>query len=95
MEDHQHMVDSHNLILQTLRNQYIEMAELKQVLSAIIGQDITVLAPDEIPDLKSMHPLGTERFENQKVTDRIDAALQQNNLLDEIHKDYESSGDEY
>jgi hypothetical protein len=86
MEDHQHVTDMHNLIMQTLQNQNEEMAELKCLLASVTGTEVIEKAPVELPDAKSLHPRGQERFTQDDLNQRMEESLHQNVLISTIRK---------
>jgi hypothetical protein len=94
MEDHLHVVDMHNLIMQTLQNQSLEMAELKQVLEGVIGKEI--IMPDQagFPDGKSLHVRGEERFTEADLNQRWEENIHHNMLVSTIRKNLQPCGDD-
>ena len=92
-EDHTHVTEMHNLIMQTLKNQNEEMAELKRVLAALAGKEVVTTEQAELPDLKSLHPRGGERFEEDDLSERWEANLHHNMLVSTIRKQLSASED--
>jgi len=86
-EDHLHVTEMHNLVLKTLRNQNTEMAELKRALAILAGKEITTMEQAELPDLKSLHPRGGERFADADLNQRWEANLHHNTLVSTIRKE--------
>lgn len=93
MEDHLHVTEMHNLIMQTLQNQNEEMAELKSFLATLAGKEIAESKQEKRTDVKSLHPLGSKRFSEVDVNQRLQASLHKNELLSTIHKDLSDSSD--
>jgi hypothetical protein len=88
LEDHLHVTEMHNLIMQTLQNQHEEMAELKRVLAALTGTKLVEVEQEKCPDAKSLHPRGSERFLEADVAERLHASLHHNELLSTIRRDF-------
>ena len=61
-EDHQHVTEMHDLVLQELANQREELQDLKELLSHLHGLEYERAAPTAPPDLRELHPRGAERF---------------------------------
>ena len=93
-EDHLHVTEMHNLIMQTLQNQNEEMAELKRVLAALAGKEAAAGERAELPDLKSMHPRGEERFAEADLTKRWQANVHHNALVSTVRKGLSAPADE-
>jgi hypothetical protein len=93
-EDHQHVTDMHNLIMQTLQNQNEEMAELKQMLALLAGKEIVPLEQAELPDARSLHPRGEQRYSESDLSRRWQANVHENALVSTLRKGYSPSDDE-
>ena len=93
-EDHAHVTEMHRLVLETLQNQNEEMAELKQMLAAMTGKEAVAVQPVELPDIKSMHPRGLERFAEDDPHRRMKANLHHNALVSTIRKGLPTPEDE-
>jgi hypothetical protein len=85
-EDHEHVTEMHNLILQTLINQNEEIEELKRVLSLLAGQVYTPEAQEPAIDLHTLHPRGDERFAETDIAQRLQQNLHHNPLVSTIRK---------
>ena len=85
-EDHTHVTEMHSLIMQTLENQNKEMDELKHVLASLAGQEALTVERTTLPDIKSLHPRGQERFDEQDPGQRFEEALHQNALVTTLRK---------
>lgn len=85
-EDHLHVTEMHNLIFQSLQNQTEEMEELRKVLTTMTGKEIAAAKPAELPDLKTLHPRGAERFADEDLDQRWQANLHHNTLVSTIRK---------
>jgi uncharacterized membrane protein len=86
-EDHDHLTAMHTLIMQTLQNQNIEIAELKQIVTTLGGK-----APGEkeelsVPDMKALHPRGEDRFGEDDLRRRWEVTLHHNALATTIRND--------
>jgi hypothetical protein len=92
-EDHQHVTEMHNLIMQTLKNQTEEMAELKNVLAALTGVEAAAIERAELPDFMSLHPRGEERFAEDDLSQRWEANLHHNALVSTIRKGLSAPAD--
>ncbi len=86
LEDHMHVTEMHNLVMQTLQNQNEEMAELKRVLAALAGKEVAAVERAELPDVKSLHPRGKERFAEADLSRRWQANLHHNAFVSTIQK---------
>ena len=86
LEDHLHVTEMHNLIMQTLQNQNEEMAELKSVMATLAGKEITEVERVELPDVKSLHPRGRQRFAEADLNRRWQANLHHNTFISTIRK---------
>ncbi len=86
MEDHQHVVEMHNLIMQTLENQNREMDELKNVLATLAGREMAQVERGKMPDVKSLHPRGEERFSEADLNQRWEENMHHNSLVSTIRK---------
>jgi hypothetical protein len=86
-EDHAHVTEMHQLVLQTLQNQNKEIDELKEVLAHLAGKEYTPVAPQVVPNLQSLHPRGNDRFNENDVSRRWQHNLHHNELLAAIRGD--------
>jgi hypothetical protein len=91
-EDHAHVTEMHNLILQTLVNQNEEIEELKRVLGLLSGQPYTPEAPAPAIDLRTLHPRGDERFADDDTAQRLQQNLHHNPLVSAIRQDLPPDG---
>ncbi len=89
-EDHEHVTEMHDLILQTLQNQNKEMAELKNLLSILTGTEMAPTVLNELPDIKSLHPRGKKRFDEKNLEKLLEKSLTPNELASVIRKDFPS-----
>jgi hypothetical protein len=85
-EDHTHVTEMHNLVLQTLQNQHGEIEELKQLVSLLTGQVYTPEAPQPLPDLRDLHPRGDKRYEVDEHQQRWEDQLPNNTLVTTLRK---------
>jgi hypothetical protein len=86
LEDHMHVTEMHNLVMQTLQNQNEEMAELKRVLAALAGKEVAEVERAQLPDVKSLHPRGKARFAEADLSRRWQANLHHNAFVSTIRK---------
>jgi hypothetical protein len=86
-EDHIHVTDMHNLILQSLQNQHREIEELKQLVSLLTGQVYTPEAPEALPNLRDLHPRGDKRYEVDEHQQRWEEELPHDALVATLRKD--------
>ncbi len=70
LEDHQQVTGMHTLVLQTLKKQYQEIEELKQLMAALTGKPFDPTTPQPIPNLRGLHPRGDERFQEDDMKNR-------------------------
>jgi len=84
----------HNLILKELQNQHHEIVELKRVLAILSGKEIFALEEKELPDIKSLHPRGIERFANDSLRKRWQANICHNALVSTIRQELSVTGDD-
>ena len=94
MEDHTHVTEMHNLIMQTLENQNKEMDELKRVLGTMTGKEAPMVERAALPDVRSLHPRGQERFSEADLNQRLEENLHHNALVTTIRKRLTSAADD-
>jgi hypothetical protein len=90
-EDHQHVTAMHDLVLQTLQNQSEEIAELKRVLGALSGKDLSPAEQVTLPDIRSLHPRGSKRFADDDTSKRWRKNVHHNALVSAIRRDMSAS----
>lgn len=93
-EDHTHVTNMHNLILQTLQNQNEEMAELKSLLASLTGKEVATTEQAQLPDMKSLHPRGSGRYAEDDLDRRWEENLHHNPLVSSLRKGYSPSDEE-
>ncbi len=93
-EDHTHVTEMHALIMQTLENQNKEMDELKRVLSTLAGEEVMAVERAPLPDVKSLHPRGQERFSGADSGQRLEEDLHQNVLVTTLRNRLIAAGDD-
>lgn len=86
-EDHLHVTEMHNLVLQALKNQDQEIEELKQLLAALSNKPYEPATPQPIPDLRDMHPRGDERFREDDLEKRWQEQMHHNPLVSTLRED--------
>ena len=85
-EDHTHVTEMHALIMQTLENQNKEMDELKSVVASLAGKELVTVERAKLPDVRSLHPRGSERFNEPDPAQRFEENLHQNALVTTLRK---------
>ncbi len=85
-EDHEHVTAMHNLVMQTLLNQNVEIEELKRVLAALQGETYVPEAPQAAPNLRLLHPRGRARFAQDDVARRWQRNLHHNALVSTLRE---------
>jgi hypothetical protein len=99
-EDHLHVTEMHNLIMQTLQNQNDELAQLKRLLATLSGKEFTPSEPPELHDTKmlhhamSLHPRGEKRFADSDLDQRLQANVHDNALVSTIRKGFPSPAED-
>jgi hypothetical protein len=93
-EDHTHVTEMHALIMQTLDNQNKEMDELKSVLASLAGKELVAMERTAMPDVKSLHPRGQERFDGTDPGQHFEESLHQNALVTTLRKRLTAPTDE-
>jgi hypothetical protein len=86
-EDHAHVTEMHNLILQTLVNQNKEIEELKSVLALLSGRTYTPVEQAPAIDLRALHARGGERFADDDLARRWQQNLHHNPLVSTLRQD--------
>jgi hypothetical protein len=63
-EDHMHVVEMHQLVLDNMKYQHEEIQDLKQILGQMQGTAVerTQFAGGRDTDLRALHPRGADRF---------------------------------
>ena len=61
-EDHAHIIDTHQLMMRALANQAEEIQDLKALIVEMQGKVYERQAVPAVPDLRSLHPQGADRF---------------------------------
>jgi hypothetical protein len=85
-EDHLHVTEMHQLVLQTLENQNQEIEVLKQMISELKGQPYQPGQAASSIDLRSLHPLGDQRFSRNIIGEEWDENMVKNDLVSAIRK---------
>jgi hypothetical protein len=70
------------------------MAELRQVLATLTGKEMVVAERAELPDMRSLHPRGHERFSEADLSARWQAGVHHNALLATIREGLSAPADE-
>lgn len=85
-EDHEHVTDMHQLVLEAIANQHEEIHELKELMAAMQGKTAVHESLEPVPDLQSLHPRGADRFATADSQARLDE-LHQNPLVNTLRED--------
>ncbi len=90
-EDHSHVTEMHQLILESLQNQRQEIEDLKKLVATLSGQsyESETLAP--VQDLKELHPRGSQRFAEGEPHQRFDEQLPHNVLVTTVRDSLRSA----
>lgn len=86
-EDHTHVTEMHNLLMQSIANQHEEIQELKEFVSSLHGKSYTRKQLEPVKDLRLLHLRGSDRFQTGDVDDRMQKGLHHNQLAHVIHRD--------
>jgi hypothetical protein len=86
-EDHQHVTEMHQLILETLTNQQKEIDDLKQMIASMSGQSYTHRETEPVPNLHTTHPRGKDRYSPSYLLTRYQEHLHQNDLVNALRQD--------
>ena len=72
-EDHTHVVEMHELVIDNMTFQHEEIQDLKQIMSKMSGTtfEATTLPHGAGTDLRALHPRGKARFEKNHVQRRM------------------------
>jgi hypothetical protein len=84
-EDHEHVVEMHTLMQQSLAEQQEQIENLKQMMATMQGKQYTPQAVKAPQDLRKLHPRGTARFEKHDARERLSAQLHQDEMARQIH----------
>ena len=88
-EDHSHVVEMHQLVLDNMSDQHEEIQDLKRILAEIRGLKVEQKpVPQKLSvNLKDLHPAGKSRFEPHDVQRRMAGHVRHNlgdNLAQEV-----------
>ena len=85
-EDHTHVTEMHTMVLESIKNQQEEIAELKQLMAAMGGKAVETVEQLPVPDLYALHPRGQERFDSDDHQKRMDTQLHNNQLVNSVRQ---------
>lgn len=85
-EDHEHVVEMHNLMQQTLLNQQQQIEELKKMLASINGREYIPMKAQAAVNLQELHPRGASRFEKHDSRERLKRHLHPHAMTEQVHK---------
>jgi hypothetical protein len=76
-EDHTHVVEMHQLVLNNMRDQHEEIQDLKQILAQMQGLTLERAAFQEgrARDLRQLHPRGEARFAKNHVARELERGM--------------------
>ena len=84
-EDHTHVTEMHDMVLQELANQHEELQDLKELLTQLQGKTYAREAVPDTPDLRELHPRGAARFADDDNEKRL-AQVPDSDLTQALHK---------
>lgn len=87
-EDHTHVTEMHQLILETLTNQQQEIDALKQMIAVMVDQPYTAKESKPTPDLQALHPRGEDRYSQEDLRNRYQEKLYKSDLAEAIRQDF-------
>ncbi|HTP08564.1 MAG TPA: hypothetical protein VMP08_09955 [Anaerolineae bacterium] len=70
-EDHAHIIETHQLMMRALANQAEEIEDLKALITEMQGKVYERQPAQTVPDLRSLHPLGADRFAANRHRRRV------------------------
>ena len=86
-EDHEHVTEMHTVLLQALASRNEELEALKQALALAQGKTYTPKTMPPLPDLRTLHPRGYQRFATHDLDRRWQKQVIANPLVAAIQKD--------
>ncbi len=92
-EDHTHVTEMHQLVLQTLKNQTEEILELRKIMEQLAGLNLPTTIQSEMPDLQKLHPRGEDRFQAEDVSRSWQQQIHHNELVSSIGKELKPSSE--
>jgi len=87
-EDHAHVTEMHQLVLETLTNQRQEIEDLKHMIAIMTDQPYSLKSFEPTPDLHTLHPRGENRYAQQDTRERLQDNLYQNDLAGALKQDF-------
>ena len=75
-EDHAHIIETHQLMMRALANQAEEIQGLKALIAEMQGKAYERQPVPAVPDLRSLHPQGADRFAANHHRRRVARQLQ-------------------
>jgi hypothetical protein len=85
-EDHTHVTEMHNLLLQTLLTRNEEIEELRRTLSEWQGKTYVPIRLTVPADLRALHPRGYKRFATNDLHHRWQKEVLDNPLVTTVRK---------
>jgi len=74
-EDHAHVTEIHQLLLETLRQQQEGMEDLKALMAEARGETYVRKAVSPVVDLRNLHSRGAARYDTQDIQKRMSKEL--------------------
>ena len=90
-EDHQHVTEMHELVLEALRIQHDDLHALRRVLASMQGMPYQEEVIELTPDLQALHPQGVDRFTPGEAVEGVDDQLLPSALTAAIQHDLTST----
>ena len=87
-EDHQHVTQMHQLVMEMISKQREELEELREMLTALQGKPYEKKAVESTVDLRELHPRGGARFEKHDIYMRMDGHIHRHHLTEKLREDY-------
>jgi hypothetical protein len=70
-EDHAHIIETHQLMMRALANQAEEIQGVKALIAEMQGKPYEPQPVPAVPDLRSLHPQGADRFAANRHRRRV------------------------
>jgi hypothetical protein len=93
-EDHGHVTEMHRMVLESLKNQQVEIETLKTMLAQLQGETYIPKEIESQPDLQALHPRGVKRFEAGDTAARWQENLYHSDLVSTLRDDLTTSTEE-
>lgn len=87
-EDHAHVTEMHNYVLEMMKSQQEELEDMKLMLAKTQGKTYKRKKVKEIINLRDLHPRGQARYEEDDIKERMAGYIHSHHLADATGKDY-------